>query len=121
MNSELLKLFEELKQKGLTPQQEEMILRELQGTEIHETLPASPSPHTPGIYEYHDLTVLQDFPENTPGSYTVQIRSLDELLERDKQREQDGFPRKIRVGKLIKPGRGGKDKIVVVPDRKSVV
>ncbi len=115
MNSELLKLFEELKQKGLTPQQEEMIQRELQGAEIHETFPASPPPHTPGIYEYHDLAVLQDFPENTAGSYTVQIRSLDELLERDKQREKDGFPRKIRVGKLIKPGRGGKDKIVVVP------
>lgn len=113
MNSGILKLFEELKKKGLTPQQEEMIQRELHGAEIHETFPASP--HTPGIYEYHDLAVLQDFPENSPGTYTMQIRSLDELLERDKQRENDGFPRKIRVGKLIKPGRGGKDKIVVVP------
>lgn len=113
MNSQLLKLFEELKQKGLTPRQEEMMQRELQGAEIHKTFPAPP--HTPGIYEYHDLAVLQDFPENTPGTYTMQIRSLDELLERDKQREKDGFPRKIRVGKLIKPGRGGKDKIVIVP------
>jgi uncharacterized sporulation protein YeaH/YhbH (DUF444 family) len=113
MNSELLKLFEELKQKGLTPQQEEMLLRELQGAENHETFPAPP--HTPGIYEYHDLAVLQDFPENSTGTYTMQIRSLDELLERDKQRETDGFPRKIRVGKLIKPGRGSKDKIVIVP------
>jgi uncharacterized protein len=113
MNSELLKLFEELKQKGLTPQQEEMLLRELQGAKNHETFPAPP--HTPGIYEYHDLAVLQDFPENSTGTYTMQIRSLDELLERDKQRETDGFPRKIRVGKLIKPGRGSKDKIVIVP------
>ena len=40
---------------------------------------------------------------------------MDELLDRDKNREKDGFPRKIRVGKLIKPGKGGKDKIVVVP------
>ncbi|MCX6583839.1 MAG: DUF444 family protein [Candidatus Aminicenantes bacterium] len=68
-----------------------------------------------GIYDYHDLAVLQDFPDNSAGAYTLRIRSLDELLERDKQREKDGFPRKIRVGKLIKPGRGGKDKIVVVP------
>jgi uncharacterized sporulation protein YeaH/YhbH (DUF444 family) len=30
-------------------------------------------------------------------------------------REEDGFPRKVRVGKMIKPGRGGKDKVVVVP------
>ena len=48
-------------------------------------------------------------------SLASQIRSIDELLERDKQREKDGFPRKIRVGRLIKPGKGGKDKVVVVP------
>ena len=41
--------------------------------------------------------------------------SLDELLERDKMREQDGFPRKIKLSKLFRPGRGGKSKIVVVP------
>jgi len=45
----------------------------------------------------------------------VHIRSLDDLLQRDRQREQDGFPRKIQVGRLVRPGRGGKDKIVVVP------
>jgi len=50
-----------------------------------------------------------------PSPYTTCLRSLDELLERDKLRETDGFPRKIRVGRLIKPGKGGKDKIVVVP------
>ena len=49
------------------------------------------------------------------GSYNASIHSIDDLLERDKQREEDGFPRKIRVGRMIKPGRGGKDKIVVVP------
>jgi hypothetical protein len=37
------------------------------------------------------------------------------LLEKDRQREKDGFPRKIRVGKMIKPGRAGKGKVVVVP------
>ncbi len=45
----------------------------------------------------------------------MQLRSIDDLLERDRHREKDGFPRKIRVGRLIKPGRGGKDKVVVVP------
>ncbi len=43
------------------------------------------------------------------------LQSLEDLLERDKQREKDGFPRKIRVGRLIKPGRGARDKVVVVP------
>ncbi|MDA3916719.1 MAG: DUF444 family protein [Deltaproteobacteria bacterium] len=41
--------------------------------------------------------------------------TLDELLERDRRREEDGFKRKIRIGKIIKPGSGGKDKIIVVP------
>jgi len=45
----------------------------------------------------------------------VQLKTIDELLERDKIRESDGFPRKIRLGRIIKPGKAGKDKIIVVP------
>ncbi|MDD9305014.1 MAG: DUF444 family protein [Desulfobacter sp.] len=41
--------------------------------------------------------------------------TLDELLERDRQREEDGFNRKIRIGRIVKPGVGGKEKIIVVP------
>jgi uncharacterized protein len=41
--------------------------------------------------------------------------TLDELLERDKKREADGFKRKIRIGRIVKPGSGGKEKIIVVP------
>jgi len=48
-------------------------------------------------------------------TYSVSIHTVDELLERDKRREEDGFPRKIRVGRMIKPGKGDKDKIVIVP------
>jgi len=66
------------------------------------------------LYQQCDLAVLQNF-ERPLGSYHVRLRSIDELLERDRLREQDGFPRKIRVGRLIKPGRTGKGKIVVVP------
>jgi len=44
-----------------------------------------------------------------------QLKTVDELLERDKIREKDGFPRKIRLGRIIKPGKAGKDKIIVVP------
>lgn len=46
---------------------------------------------------------------------TTSLQTLDELLARDRQREKDGFPRKIRVGRMIKPGLRGKDKVVVVP------
>ncbi len=63
---------------------------------------------------WSDLFLLQShfFPRYT-GVHT--IRSLEELLERDRQREKDGFPRKIRIGRLIKPGKGRGSKIVIVP------
>lgn len=102
----------------LTPEQEKHILTELQGSLTHEViepdLPALATQRTLGIYDYNDLTFLQQM--TTPhGNYHVHLSSIDELLERDKQREKDGFPRKIRVGRLIKPGKGGKEKIVIVP------
>ncbi len=70
--------------------------------------------HITGFYDLADLPLLQAL-SLANGSYSARIKSLDDLMERDKQREKDGFPRKIRIGKLVKPGRGGKDKVVVVP------
>jgi hypothetical protein len=67
-----------------------------------------------GFYDGNDLSALQSLPPPR-ASYTTCLQSLDELLERDQQREKDGFPRKIRVGRMIKPGQRGKDKVVVVP------
>jgi uncharacterized sporulation protein YeaH/YhbH (DUF444 family) len=66
------------------------------------------------LYDWHDLFTLQALSSPRTGP-TTQLKSIDELLERDAQREKDGFPRKIRVGRLIKPGKGGNDKVVVVP------
>jgi uncharacterized sporulation protein YeaH/YhbH (DUF444 family) len=124
MNSKDLKLYEALKSKGLTADQEEKILAELHDDGLHDipdalsgeehTLTDIFSPGPDNVYAYHDLYVLQSVAAPR-GSYTTCLRSIDELLERDKQREKDGFPRKIRVGRLIKPGKGGKDKVVVVP------
>jgi uncharacterized sporulation protein YeaH/YhbH (DUF444 family) len=67
-----------------------------------------------GVYIYHDLLFLQDLSSPRVSPLTS-LKSLDELLERDRLRESDGFPRKIRVGRLIKPTKGGKDKVIVVP------
>jgi uncharacterized sporulation protein YeaH/YhbH (DUF444 family) len=116
MDAEILKLKKELDRDDLTPGEKEKILLELEGLEesIDHDPPLSP-PGIPGIYDFQDLVVLQDFPVEVQGPYTTQLRSMDELLDRDKKREEDGFPRKIRVGKLIKPGKGHKDKVVVVP------
>jgi len=124
MKPELNKIYQALKKSGLTPEREEMILRELDDDRTHEM------PEIPGdvalvrtdsgairllnLYAYHDLMVLQAMTQPR-GTYVSQIRSIDELLDKDRQREKDGFPRKIRVGKMIKPGKGGKGKVVVVP------
>ncbi|MBW1776311.1 MAG: DUF444 family protein [Deltaproteobacteria bacterium] len=67
-----------------------------------------------GIYSSYDLSVLQDM-QAPQYTYTTGMRSLEELLDRDRQREKDGFPRKIRIGRLMKPGKGQKGKVVVVP------
>jgi uncharacterized protein len=42
----------------------------------------------------------------------LSLKSLEELLERDKLREQDGFPRKIKLGKISTPVGGSP---VIVP------
>jgi hypothetical protein len=66
------------------------------------------------LYGISDLQMLQAM-EEPRGTYYHSLTSIDDLLERDKQREEDGFPRKIRIGKLVKPSRGGKGKVIIVP------
>lgn len=46
---------------------------------------------------------------------TIELQTIDDLLERDKQREADGFPRRIRIGKIVKPRGKNKQEIVIVP------
>lgn len=96
---------------GGPPQRRQATARPAGGRAAAADPPASP---VAGLYDHADLTYLQDMDGQRAG-YHTHIQSIDELLERDKQREKDGFPRKIRVGRLIKPGRGGKEKVVVVP------
>ena len=120
MNDDIQTYYQKLKEKGLSLEQEEKILSELKGDQHHE-IPPMPADEKLAvsdpfcnIYGYNDLYELLNMspPQST---YINRLRSIDELMERDKQREKDGFPRKIRVGRLVKPGRGRKDKIVVVP------
>jgi uncharacterized sporulation protein YeaH/YhbH (DUF444 family) len=117
MKKQLWETYERLKAQGLNPEQEAGILAEINGPERSEVRDAAnppAPPQLPSLYDYHDLMILQAMA--TPrGSYTSHIRSIDELLAKDKLRQEDGFPRKIRVGRMVKPGRGGKNKVVVVP------
>ncbi len=124
MNTALKKIYDTLRESGLTPEQEAIILRELHDDRTHE-LPAIPGDvalvrtdsgtiRLLNLYAHHDLMILQAMTQ-PKGGYVSEIRSIDELLGKDRQREEDGFPRKIRVGKMIKPGKSGKGKVVVVP------
>ena len=120
MDPKLKELYERLKEKGLAPEQERKILAEMEAAGSHNL----PGPGSKGsyksfrkfqnIYNYNDLSFLQGIAA-LQSTHNTSLRSIDELLERDKQREKDGFPRKINVGRLIKPGKAGKDKVVVVP------
>jgi len=49
------------------------------------------------------------------GTATSRIYDLDRLLEKDRLRERDGFPRKIKLGRLVKPSKDGKDKTIIIP------
>jgi len=112
-----VKYLDELKRNGLEPEREARFRAELAvSREIPSGSRRGPFPEfSRGVYAWHDLAVLQD-QGRLQNSSVTQMKALDELLERDRQREKDGFPRKIKVGRLIKPGKGGgKGKIVVVP------
>lgn len=125
-DKELLKLYETLKEKGLTPEEEKRILYEVNFKGIHE-IKGYPSlenltlkevrhflvKHN-GIYRLNDLNLLQGFPNPKPTGYQA-LQTIDDLLERDKQREKDGFPKKIHLGKIAKPAKGKKGKIIIVP------
>jgi uncharacterized sporulation protein YeaH/YhbH (DUF444 family) len=116
MDPDRLKLYNKIKQRGLTPEQDQKILSELHDEHTHDLPDPSPTFYhaSNSIYAYNDLSSLQGITA-LQSTYNINLHSIDELLERDKQREEDGFPRKINVGRLIKPGKGGKDKVVVVP------
>jgi uncharacterized sporulation protein YeaH/YhbH (DUF444 family) len=116
MKTKLWDIYQSLKARGLPPEQEEKILGEIHASEqlSHPDQVIPEPPRLPTLYDFHDLMMLQNT-ASPKGSYTSHIRSIDELLAKDKQRQIDGFPRKIRVGRMIKPGRGGTDKVVVVP------
>lgn len=114
MKRKLHALYQTLKLQGLTPAQEKKIRYELDLLELDREHSVPRKPVTKSIYSYNDLEMLHNNPvSNLIALNTVQ--SLDYLLERDKQREKDGFPRKIRVGKMVKPSQDGDDKIVIVP------
>ena len=70
-------------------------------------------PDVPGVYDKNDFEVLLDMKPRF--SYALLLQTIDKLLDQDKQREKDGFHRKIRLGKLVKPSKDNKGEVVIVP------
>ena len=103
---------------NLSPEQRAAMEAECHGDPTHRPFAVRPPEPSLGpfasLYAANDLNMLQAM-SAPKSSYTTHIRTLDELLERDRQREKDGFPRKIQVGRLIKPQQGAGDKVIVVP------
>ena len=62
-----------------------------------------------------DGQVRLDEPVDRRPAPSTRLSTVDELLERDRQREADGFPRKIKVGRLIRPGKDDSGSIIIVP------
>jgi hypothetical protein len=115
------KLYARLKAAGIEPAREARMRRELAAGGSHDLPDTHRADAGAGIdafgrelYAHHDLNRLQGLTAMQPSA-GANLRSLDELLGRDRLREQDGFPRKINVGRLIKPGRSGREKVVIVP------
>jgi len=117
MKKKLEALYHTLKEQGLTPEQESHIALEIAlsklntGHKLH--IPLS-SRQEKNLYTHNDQQLFLN--TSSPQSVSItSVQSLDYLLARDKQREEDGFPRKIRVGKMVKPSTSGDDKVVIVP------
>lgn len=107
-------ILNRIKKGEITSEQALLIKKELEMPERKEfknLAPESQISHHE-LYEINDPDIFLSFNAETAA---VQLFTLDELLEKDAQREKDGFPKRIRIGKFIKPVKGKKEKIVVVP------
>jgi hypothetical protein len=113
MRDKLEILYQHLKEKGLTEEQRHMIELELRLIKENRDRFDGVAPRLKKIWEYNDLRDLND---SVIMNLAMSLhQSLDDLIARDTQREKDGFPRKIRIGKMIKPSHDGDEKVVVVP------
>lgn len=114
MKNRLRALYRTLQERGLTPEQDRMIRHELDLLDLDGDHYCISRPVIRSLYAYNDPEMLHN--SSPPQLLALtSVQSLDYLLERDKQREKDGFPRKIRIGKMVKPSQDGDDKVVIVP------
>jgi uncharacterized protein len=115
MEDKVLELYLQLSKEGLSPQQEKIMKLELESAREHKInypLNLFTTSNLFQIYHRNDPQILNGYIPSRPDPLTA-LYTFDELLEKDKKRVEDGFQRKIKLGKIGRPGKGGK--IVIVP------
>lgn len=115
MKTELKALVDNLKAEGMTEEQEKIVENELKI--IAEKKPVkflTIKQMFQCLYDKADMNVLPGYSIPKSNEF-VSLKTLEDLLEQDKQREKDGFPRRIKIGKLMKPGKDKKGQVIIVP------
>jgi len=110
------KLLAQLQAEGMDAETEKLARQELEESPTEHQIESDKNTVKDwfqSIYEYNDFEQFGGMLRQYPAH--VALQTLDELLDKDKQREEDGFPRRIRLGKLIKPGKGQKGEMIIVP------
>lgn len=95
----------------INPLAEDYIQREI---EVNRNMVLKKAAPEASIYDVNDWQVLPGY-HAVKEAAGINLRTLEDLMTQDQQRELDGFRRRIRLGKLVKPTRDKKSKVVVVP------
>jgi uncharacterized protein len=66
---------------------------------------------TKGIYSYSDLCFFNEVARYGFNNTVMSLETLEELLKRDKQREKDGFYKKIKIDRIP----SSKGRVIIVP------
>lgn len=116
MSENIFKLYKQIKRKGISDYQLNIIERELNYYNRKKERDKTDSKESLEITSLYDKTDLALFISAINKiNPALSLQTLDDLLKRDKKREEDGFPRRIKIGKFIKPDKDKKEQIVVVP------
>ncbi|MEI7594102.1 MAG: DUF444 family protein [Bacteroidota bacterium] len=109
--------YKSLKKQGLSDElnkliKQEMELIENKSEKVFES--STLNAYFDIYFKHNDFTqvIQQPIPSHPPHA---SVKTLDELLENDRKREQDGLPRRIKIGKLVKPSKDNKGQVIIVP------
>jgi len=109
---EMLELYEKLRKEGISEELESTIQKELSFYGNHEDTKSFDNIKT-SPYQSSDYESFYGIPSSLSDPI-VSMNTIEDLLERDKQREKDGFPKKIKIGSVARTKKG-KRKVVVIP------